>query len=989
MKQLAILAVTVISLIEAYRLPTNVMPESYRLEIVAPFGEKNNFDFEGKVWIEDISSKAGKEIKDLKISFNTEHDFLIIAFDQTLTEDHRYEIYIPFKGKLDDSLAGFYRSSYTDAKTKEKKWLGVTQFEAISARRAFPCFDEPAMKATFDISIARKDGYKSISNMPLLSTEPMEDKPGWYWDNFDISVPMSTYLVAYVVSDFHYKEAEPIDNNNVTFRIWSRQDAIDQVDFAKDVGPKALRFYEKFFNIGYPLPKQDMIAIPDFSAGAMENWGLITYRESYLLYDPKVSAKVSQHSVASVIAHELAHQWFGNLVTMKWWTDLWLNEGFATYMASVAVDHLFPQWNSLQEEGATDMLSVFSFDALRSSHPVSGFQIEDTMYLKRYYLVTYRFIADKDDEPLFGRRNPQSGRNLVTMKWWTDLWLNEGFATYMASVAVDHLFPQWNSLQEEGATDMLSVFSFDALRSSHPVSVPIGDPKEIDEIFDTISYKKGSSLIRMMSLFLGEETLRAGVSNYLREHRYHNAEQDDLWHSLTVAAHKKNTLPKDLTVKTIMDTWTLQTGYPVIHVERDYKNGSVEITQERFLRDTIKLKGDKKPCWWVPLSYSTESHSDFDTTTPKYWLSCGYEESSQTIEEIGPETEWILFNNKMAGIYKVNYDEKNWLLLSKALKSDFTKIPTLNRVQLLADAADLGYVGHQKYDVFFDMLGYLKEETEYLPWKAALGKADALKNYLIRNPIYGVFKNYMTSLLSPIYEKLGGLAMANEENFDKLDKIKFQVLIVSRSCRYGVEKCIEDAKTMFNKWKSAPNDTNPVPKDLRSAVYCTALKNGGENEWNFLWNKYQQSNVATERNSLLNVLGCTREIWLLSRYLEWSLDDTKIRRQDTSTVFGAVAGNDVGYYIAKKFFFDNVNKIFKHLAPNKRRITRYLTSITSHMQDVDELHELSYLIDHNKENFSEVKQGVEQALETVKINIQWQQMHGKSIHDVLQKFSKI
>ncbi|KAH1005675.1 aminopeptidase N [Dendroctonus ponderosae] len=917
MKQLAILAVTVISLIEAYRLPTNVMPESYRLEIVAPFGEKNNFDFEGKVWIEtscvtptnnitlhskgleidkthvrlkDISSKAGKEIKDLKISFNTEHDFLIIAFDQTLTEDHRYEIYIPFKGKLDDSLAGFYRSSYTDAKTKEKKWLGVTQFEAISARRAFPCFDEPAMKATFDISIARKDGYKSISNMPLLSTEPMEDKPGWYWDNFDISVPMSTYLVAYVVSDFHYKEAEPIDNNNVTFRIWSRQDAIDQVDFAKDVGPKALRFYEKFFNIGYPLPKQDMIAIPDFSAGAMENWGLITYRESYLLYDPKVSAKVSQHSVASVIAHELAHQWFGNLVTMKWWTDLWLNEGFATYMASVAVDHLFPQWNSLQEEGATDMLSVFSFDALRSSHPVS---------------------------------------------------------------------------------------------------VPIGDPKEIDEIFDTISYKKGSSLIRMMSLFLGEETLRAGVSNYLREHRYHNAEQDDLWHSLTVAAHKKNTLPKDLTVKTIMDTWTLQTGYPVIHVERDYKNGSVEITQERFLRDTIKLKGDKKPCWWVPLSYSTESHSDFDTTTPKYWLSCGYEESSQTIEEIGPETEWILFNNKMAGIYKVNYDEKNWLLLSKALKSDFTKIPTLNRVQLLADAADLGYVGHQKYDVFFDMLGYLKEETEYLPWKAALGKADALKNYLIRNPIYGVFKNYMTSLLSPIYEKLGGLAMANEENFDKLDKIKFQVLIVSRSCRYGVEKCIEDAKTMFNKWKSAPNDTNPVPKDLRSAVYCTALKNGGENEWNFLWNKYQQSNVATERNSLLNVLGCTREIWLLSRYLEWSLDDTKIRRQDTSTVFGAVAGNDVGYYIAKKFFFDNVNKIFKHLAPNKRRITRYLTSITSHMQDVDELHELSYLIDHNKENFSEVKQGVEQALETVKINIQWQQMHGKSIHDVLQKFSKI
>lgn len=144
-----------------------------------------------------------------------------------------------------------------------------------------------------------------------------------------------------------------------------------QVDFARKVGPKALDYYEKFFDVKYPLPKQDMVAIPDFSAGAMENWGLITYREAYLLYDPKVSSKMSQHHVASVIAHELAHQWFGNLVTMKWWTDLWLNEGFATYMASLAVDKLFPQWNSLQEEAAGNMISVFSFDSLRTSHPVS------------------------------------------------------------------------------------------------------------------------------------------------------------------------------------------------------------------------------------------------------------------------------------------------------------------------------------------------------------------------------------------------------------------------------------------------------------------------------------------------------------------------------------------------------------------------------------------------------------------------------------------
>lgn len=917
MIELPFLTLTLLTLAYGYRLPASVMPESYRLEIITPFGEKDNFEFTGKVWIEtscvspttnitlhskslhiaenevtvkDITSKIAKEVKGIKVTYDEQQDFVIILIDKPLTEDHRYEIYIPFKGELSDGLAGFYRSSYIDKATKEKRWLGVTQFEAIEARRAFPCFDEPEMKATFDVSIARKDGYKSISNMPLLLTEPMKEKEGWYWDRFDVSVPMSTYLVAFVISDFEYKEGKPTeDHTNTTFRVWSRKDALEQVDFATEVGPKALKFFEKFFNIDYPLPKQDMVAIPDFSAGAMENWGLITYRESYLLFDPEISSKSSQHSVASVIAHELAHQWFGNLVTMKWWTDLWLNEGFATYMASVAVDNLFPQWNSLEQEGAENMVNVFSFDSLRTSHPVS---------------------------------------------------------------------------------------------------VPIGDPKEIDEIFDTISYKKGSSLIRMMSLFLGEETLRTGVSNYLREHRYHNAEQDDLWHSLTEVAHKKGTLPKNLTVKTIMDTWTLQTGYPVINVHRNYEKGSAEITKERFLRDTIKFKDDNKPCWWVPLSYSTKSHPDFDITTPKYWLSCPHHES-ETIENLTDAEDWVIFNNQMSGIYKVNYDDKNWHLITEALNSDdLEKIPVLNRVQLLTDAADLGFIGSLKYEVFFDILSYLKHESEYLPWKFALGKIDSINNHLRVNPTYGIFKNYMKKLLTPVYEKLGRLQMPRQEDSDKLDKIRFHVAVAAKSCKFGVESCISDSKELFKKLESSPNEPNPIPKDLTSVVYCTALKYGGENEWNFLWNKFEHSNVATEKNNLLSVLGCTREIWLLSRYLEWSLEDSKIRRQDSNAVFSAVASNDAGYYIAKNFFFDNIEKIFKRLSQNKRKITRYLSAIASRMNQAKELTELEQFIHQNKEIFSEVKQGVDQALETVKINVQWQQRHAKEMESVLHKYSK-
>lgn len=381
-----------------------------------------------------------------------------------------------------------------------------------------------------------------------------------------------------------------------------------------------------------------MIAIPDFNAGAMENWGLITYREAYLLYDPKISSSTSQHSVASVIAHELAHQWFGNLVTMKWWTDLWLNEGFATYMAGLAVHHLFPQWHSLKEEAVNNMLDVFSFDSLKTSHPVS---------------------------------------------------------------------------------------------------VPIGHPSEIDEIFDTISYKKGSFLIRMMGLFLGEETLRKGVSNYLQEHKYNNAEQDDLWNSLTVEAHKNGVLPKNLTVKTIMDTWTLQTGFPIISVKRDYQKNTAEISQERFLRDNTK--SEKSPCWWVPLSYTTQKELNFNSTNPKHWLSCPSEK--QTIELSSAADQWVIFNIQVAGIYKVNYDEKNWELLTNALNSkDFNEIDTLNRVQLIDDASDIAWVGQMKYNIFFKVMDYLKQEEEYLPWKTALSNIARLDRLMKRTASYGMFR---------------------------------------------------------------------------------------------------------------------------------------------------------------------------------------------------------------------------------------------------------
>ncbi|KAI5638660.1 peptidase family m1 domain-containing protein [Phthorimaea operculella] len=316
-------------------------------------------------------------------------DRLILTLATPLKPDVDYILEIPFEGKISDSLNGFYKSTYVDA-NKEVKTLVVTQFEPISARTAFPCFDEPAFKAKFEISIAHKKNLTVLSNMGVAAKEDILEQPGWQWTHFDRSVQMSTYLVAYILCEFKSVDTSYVSKDNTTkaIKIWTRPEFINKAQYAASITPKLLQYYEELFGAPYALNKIDLVAIPDFSSGAMENWGLLTFRETTLLFDEANSVPRDKQNVAIDVAHELAHQWFGNLVTMKWWTDLWLNEGFATYVEYLGVDQIEPGWNMF-EYFTRDMFDLLRSDALKNTSPVSRRVVDASEIGQKFDEISY------------------------------------------------------------------------------------------------------------------------------------------------------------------------------------------------------------------------------------------------------------------------------------------------------------------------------------------------------------------------------------------------------------------------------------------------------------------------------------------------------------------------------------------------------------------------------------------------------------------------
>ncbi|XP_065261043.1 glutamyl aminopeptidase [Emys orbicularis] len=849
-----------------FRLPTYINPEHYELEM------KPVMDADIYTGTVNISIKLGKPTKYLWLHLREtkitelpmlwkssgqqialiecfeyeQHEYVVMEAKEMLsatTANDNYILTLKFQGWLNGSLVGFYRTTYTE--NGVTKSIAATDHEPTDARKSFPCFDEPNKKATYTISIIHKEPFKALANMPVEQTVQVGD--GWNRTTFQKSVPMSTYLVCFAVHQFEWVERKSA--SGIPLRIYAQPQQIHTAEYAANVTKVVFDYFEQYFDMNYSLPKLDKIAIPDFGTGAMENWGLITYRETNLLYDPKESASSNKQRVAAVIAHELVHQWFGNIVTMDWWDDLWLNEGFASYFEFLGVNAAETNWQMLDQ------------------------------------------------------------------------------------VLID---------------DVLPVMKDDSLLSSHPIVVSVSSPAEITSVFDGISYSKGASILRMLQDWITPAKFQKGCQEYLKKYQFQNAKTDDFWESLAQASDKP--------VKEVMDTWTRQMGYPVLSVEANSK-----VTQRRFLLDPSANSSEPTSAlgytWNIPVKWRAGTETNVTFYNKSVSAATGI-----TITPSNPDS-LLKINPDHIGLYRVNYETQTWNNISRLLAINHTSFSSADRAGLLDDVFSLARAELLNYAVPLNLTKYLQNEEDYLPWHRVISAVSYLRDMLGDDiELYPRFKTYFRSLVKPIANKLGW-------NDDETGSHVMRLLradVLGFACSMDDQDALNNASSLFYSWL---NGTSPSV-NLRLLVYRYGMQNSGnETSWNYMFQKYQSTSLAQEKEKLLYGLASVKNITLLDRYLKYIYNTSLIKSQDVFTVLRYISYNSYGKTMAWDWIRLNWEYLVSRYTINDRNLGR-IVSITQTFNTDLQLWQMENFFEKYP-NAGAGKAPRKQALETVKNNIEW------------------
>ncbi|XP_053679539.1 membrane alanyl aminopeptidase-like [Anopheles nili] len=775
--------------LEDYRLNDDVWPSRYDIEI-KPYleteGTKQQFTFDGTAKITVRTEKsnvmqiklhsARMDIRSWSVTrsstnavvqtreavHDAETEILTLPLNEALVPNEDYVLLFTYIGNMDEDMHGFYRSYYWV--NGEKVWMGSTQFQQTHARRAFPCFDEPKFKATFQLKINHKSPqYNVYSNTPILSSAFAES--GRNLTTFAVTPIMSTYLVAFIMAPYDTNEREGLG-------ILARPEARNQTQYSLDVGIKLLKALGDWIDYPYAsvpeMTRMYMAAVPDFSAGAMENWGLLTYRETNILYRSDDSTSMQQQRIAAVISHEMAHQWFGDLVTCEWWDVTWLNEGFARY-----------------------------------------YQYYGTALVETDWDLNHQFVVEQ----------------------------------------------------------LQGVMQMDSLTSTHPMTHPVYTQAQSSSIFDNISYNKGAVMLRMMEHYLSTDTFRTALRVYVKERAFKSARPEDLFNVLN---------RYDPNARSYMEPWTVQSGYPLVTVT-SHESGFT-LTQKRFLVNEPSHSDETR--WPLPVTYATKS-ADFVNTKPTFYTGASFDIPMQDAANV----QYFILNNQQVGYYRVNYDAPLWNKISKALKSEgFGGIHVLNRAQIVDDLFNLARGDIVPYGTALDILEYLKEETEYAPWLAAVNGLTTLSRRIHADDEH-LFAMHILDIFNKAYDTVKFQAPSSTE---RRVVTYMRQNVLQWACNYGHEECSKAAVAEFERFHQNP--TQKVHPDLRQVVYCEGIRKGSMEQFEFLFNHYLSTNMATEQILILQGLGCASTVELITTMMD-AIASPHVRSQDKSNAYTYVINN--------------------------------------------------------------------------------------------------
>lgn len=831
-------------------LPTNVKPLHYKLRFEPIFSD---FTFKGEETIDfdvkedtDYITLNSLEIKidEAKINgspvklvdFDEDKQRVTFKLPESLKEGLKAQLDLKFIGELNDKMAGFYRSLYVE--DGETKYLATTQMEPTDCRRAFPCYDEPAAKAKFSISLVADEKLVCLSNMDEKSTTKAEG--GKKVVEFNTTPLMLTYLVAFIVGDLKY-----VENNDyrVPIKVWATPGSEQLGQYSADIAAKTLKFYDAKFEIDYPLPKLDMVAIHDFSAGAMENYGLITYRTVDLLLDPENTNINTKQRVTEVVMHELAHQWFGNLVTMTFWDYLYLNEGFATYMLWYACNELFPDWK---------VWELYVLDSLQHA------------------------------------------------------------------------------------------LALDALRSSHPIEVPVKRADEINQIFDAISYSKGSLVLKMLAKWLGEDVFVKGVLNYLKAHKWGNATSDDLWKALADA------LGKD--VLAVMNVWTKKVGFPVVHVEED-GTGKVTVTQNRFL-----ATGDVKP--------------EEDQTLYPVFLGLktlkGVDESlvlNDRQKTIEVNDDFFKLNADQSGVYRTAYSTSRWTKLGEA--GNAGKLTVEDRVGLVADAGSLALSGVIDTTALLELVQLWDKESNYVVWEEILTRIGTIKAAFIfeDKEVKDNLKKFTVQLVKDKLNEVGW----NFSNLDSFAEQQLKLLLFGLAVGLDYQPAVDHAHEIFKKFING--DAKAIHPNLKGSVFQTVAKTGGKQEFDQLFKIYTNPSSSEEKIAALRAFGRFEDDEVLAKVCSLLLDTEVIKAQDIYIPMQGMRAHSKGIETLWQWITSNWDKVYKLLPPGLSMLGSVVTLSTLGFTNNSQKKEVEEFF--AKKDTKGYDQGLAQSLDMITAKASW------------------